>query len=259
MKKILFAIFLGSTLLPAYAGVFDDEEARKAILDLRKESRERYDTLEKNLTQTQAAANLRVEAAQRSQLELANLIEKLREEIARLRGQVEVLGNELSAQQKKTRELFTDLDERLKIVEPKKVSLDGKEALIERTEQSAFTMALEAFKTADMSRAANLFNQFTVKYPQSALLPQAYYWLGTAQYSNKEFKAAASTLTRFITAYPDNPRIADALLTLGNAQMDTGDKRSANRTFVKLIKDYPQSRAAQLAQERVAASSPRSK
>ena len=258
MKNLLFAVLLASSCLPVYAGIFDDEEARKAILDLRKESRDRYEALEKNLTQAQAAANARVEATQRSQLELSNTIEKLREEIARLRGQVEVLNNELTAQQKKTRDLFTDLDERLKTLEPKKIALEGgKEAVIERPEQNAFNTALEAFKGADMPRAIKLFTQFTTQYPQSALLAQAYYWLGTAQYSNKEFKAAISTLSKFTNTYPDNSRIPDALLTIGNAQIAAGDKRGATLTFAKLGKQYPQSRAAQLAQERVPASSSR--
>jgi len=258
MKNLLFAILLGSTCLPVYAGIFDDEEARKAILDLRKESRDRYDALEKSLTQAQAAANARVEAAQRSQLELSNTIEKLREEIARLRGQVEVLSNELSAQQKKTRDLFTDLDERLKTLEPKKIALEGgKEAVIERPEQNAFNLALEAFKVADMPRAIKLFTQFITQYPQSALLAQASYWLGTAQYSNKEFKAALNTLTKFTSAYPDNSRIPDALLTIANAQLAVGDKRAANLTLARLSKQYPQSRAAQLAAERLPAGSSR--
>jgi tol-pal system protein YbgF len=257
MIRILLGVLFAAALAPAHAGLFDDEEARKAILELRKESRERGEQVEKRLSDSQAQTNARVDAAQRSQVELANQIEQLRQEIARLRGQLEVQTNELAQQQKRTRDLFGDLDERMKTVEPRKVSVDGKEAVIERAEQTAFNNALEAFKAAEMPRAVQLFNQFLTQHPQSALAPTAVYWLGTAQYGNKDFKGAVATLNRFANGNPDSPRLPDALFTVGSAQLDSGDKRSANRTFGKLIAEYPQSQAAQLARERLPATASR--
>ena len=257
MKKILIASLLAACLSPAHAGLFDDEEARQAILELRKESRERGEQLEKRLIDSQAQTNTKVETAQRNQIEQANAIEQLRQELARLRGQLEVQTNELAQQQKRSKDLFTDLDERLKTVEPRKISVDGKEALVERNEQTAFNTALEAFKAADLPKAIQLFNQFVAQYPQSGLAPTATYWLGTAQYGNKDFKAAINTLSRFATNHPDNPRHPDAWFTLGSAQLDAGDKRAANRTFGKLIAEYPQSQAAQLARNRLPATTGR--
>ena len=59
-----------SGVQPARAGMFDDEEARRQIKDLSIQTNERLETLSKG------------------QFELVNQIQALREENARLRGQV---------------------------------------------------------------------------------------------------------------------------------------------------------------------------
>ena len=102
---------------PAYAQIFSDSEARKAILELRTrlaEGQQRESELATRLD--------RLETAQRNQLELANQTETLRQEIARLRGQLEALTNEVVTLQKHNRNLYGDLDARLKKLEPSSVS-----------------------------------------------------------------------------------------------------------------------------------------
>ena len=75
----------------------------------------------------------RLETAQRNQLELANQTETLRQEIARLRGQVEALTNEVATLQKRNRDLYADLDARLKKMEPSTVSVDGSSVAVDRS------------------------------------------------------------------------------------------------------------------------------
>jgi tol-pal system protein YbgF len=229
------------------AGVFDDDEARKAILDLRKEARDGDARLEKNLSD----ATNRIDAQQRSTLELSNQIQLLREEVAKLRGALEIQTNELANQQRRNKDLYGDLDARLKTLEPRKVSVDGREASVDRTEETAYNAALDQFKNGDMKGAQASFTSFLQRYPQSGYAPLATYWQGAAQYGSKDFKGAQSTMNAFVQRYPDSPRIADAWLTIGNAQLDGGDKRSANKTFGKIINDFPGTNAAQLARERL--------
>ncbi|MCP2936409.1 hypothetical protein NK983_27380, partial [Salmonella enterica subsp. enterica serovar Typhimurium] len=78
----LAALFIVAA--PARAALFDDEVARQRIEDLRADTKARTGKLEAQLEQSQ-----------RTQLELSNQIEALRGEIAKLRGQVEVLTYEL--------------------------------------------------------------------------------------------------------------------------------------------------------------------
>jgi tol-pal system protein YbgF len=243
MKKLL-ALALVCAWPAAHAGIFDDEEARKAILDLRKEARDGDARLEKSLNDT----NTRVD---RSTLELSNQIQLLREEIAKLRGALEVQTNELANQQRRNKDLYGDLDARLKTLEPRKVSVDGREASVERTEEAAYNAALDLFKNGDMKGAQTAFAAFLQRYPNSGYAPLATYWQGAAQYGSKDFKGAQSTMTAFVQRFPDSPRVADAWLTIGNAQLDGGDKRSANRTFGKIINEFPNTNAAQQARERL--------
>src|SRR5262245_37015824 len=96
---------------PAHA-LFGDDEARKAILDLRKQVQD----MEKRLNDTQGKGNDlggrmdRLEGAQRGSLEIANQLDALRQDIARLRGQVDQVTNELANQQKRQKDFYTDID-----------------------------------------------------------------------------------------------------------------------------------------------------
>jgi tol-pal system protein YbgF len=246
-RLTIAALLIACALPAAQAGIFDDDEARKAILDLRKEARDGDARIEKSLTES----NARIDAQQRSTLELSNQIQLLREEVAKLRGALEVQSNELANQQRRNKDLYGDLDARLKTLEPRKVSVDGREASVERSEEQSYSAALELFKNGDMKGAQAAFTSFLQRYPSSGYAPLATYWMGASQYGSKDFKGAQSTMTAFVQRYPDSPRVADAWLTIGNAQLDGGDKRSANRTFGKVINEFPNTNAAQQARERL--------
>ena len=80
---------------PAHAQLFSDSDARKAILELRAKLADQERALQQKDSDLSARLD-RLETAQRNQLELANQTESLRQEIARLRGQVEALTNEVA-------------------------------------------------------------------------------------------------------------------------------------------------------------------
>ena len=138
MKLIvgLLALWLA---FPAHAQILSDSEARKAILELRAKLAE----LQQRDSDLSARID-RLETAQRNQLELANQTETLRQEIARLRGQVEALTNEVATLQKRNRDLYADLDARLKKLEPSTVAVDGKPVAVDRSELTAYETALGA-------------------------------------------------------------------------------------------------------------------
>src|SRR5438128_2274969 len=100
---IAIALLSGAT---ARAGIFDDEEARKQIA----ETKRRVDDVGRQL-------DLRIgdlEATIKSQglLNLVNAVESLKSDIAGLRGQLEVLHNDVESTQKRQRDLYVDLDTR---------------------------------------------------------------------------------------------------------------------------------------------------
>src|SRR5437773_10582261 len=139
----------------ASASMFDDDEARRAILDVRT----RIDALQRDVnTRLDSKANTS------STLELANQNEQLRQEIAKLRGQVEVLTNDLANEQRRQKDFYVDLDGRLRKLEPQKITVDGKEANIEPSEQKAYDTALAVFKAGDYKGAGAAFFDFLRRY-----------------------------------------------------------------------------------------------
>lgn len=226
--------------VPAHAGLFDDDEARRAVLDLRS----RID-----------ASNTRIDgkADKGSTLELANQNQQLQTEIANLRGQVELLSNELANAQRRQKDFYVDLDTRIRKLEPQVVTVDGKEASVQPSEQLAYDAALAAFKAADYKRAGAAFFDFLRRYPQSGFAPSAQYWLGNAYYAQRDYKNAIAAQQLLVQNYPDNPKAADAMLNIASCYTELKDKANAKKTLEKLIAQYPGSPTAQTAKERLSA------
>lgn len=244
--RTIVAILAMTIMSAAHAQLFADDDARKAILELRQKlaSQER--------AQQEIAARLdRLEAAQRNQLELANQTESLRQEIARLRGQVEALTNEVATLQKRNRDLYGDLDARLKKMEPSSVTIDGKSASIDRSEQAAYDGALAQFRSGDFKGALTGFQQFLIRYPQSAYGASAQYWIGSSHFALKDYKSAITAQQVIVDRYKDSSRVPDALMSIAESQLQLGNKKGANQTFSRVIKEFPETESAQLARERL--------
>ena len=246
---VLLALWLA---VPAHAQIFSDSDARKAILELRAKLADQERALQQKDSELSARLD-RLETAQRNQLELANQTETLRAEIARLRGQVEALTNEVATLQKRNRDLYADLDARLKKMEPSNVTVDGRPVAVERPEQGAYEAALSQFRASDFKGALASFQQFVARFPQSPYVPVSHYWIGSSHYALKEYKSAIAAQQILVDRYSDSTRAPDALLSIAESQLQLSDKRSANRTLGRLIKDYPESDAAKVARERLPA------
>lgn len=241
-SSIAAAILAAFALAPLQAGaaLFEDEEARRAILDIRA-----------RLTNMQNEINAKADKT--NSLDLNSQNEQLRQEIARLRGQVEVLTNELANAQKRQKDFYVDLDARLRKLEPQTVTIDGKEFNVEQAEQRAYDAALAFFKAGDYKNAGAAFFDFTRRYPNSGLAPSAHYWLGNTYYAQRDYKNAISAQQTVVKNFPDSPKAADALLNIASCQLELKDRAAARKTLETLVAQYAGSPAAQTAQERLAA------
>jgi len=207
--------------------LFSDDEARKAILDLRK-----------SLATTQ--------------LDLQNQIEALKTENAELRGKIENLekqGEDISTSQKT---YYQDLDSRLGNIEPHTETVEGVTGTVQPGEKKAYDDALKAFQAGNLKRADDSFTAFANKYPKSPYLPLALYWGGNSKYANKEYAGAIAQLQSFIKRFPTHPRVAAAMLTLGSAQLEGGNKVASKKTLNELINKYPDSDSAKDAKQLLA-------
>ena len=255
-------------IAPAHAAIFDDDEARKRIELLKS----RVDQLESSLNGRLGT----LEATIKSQglVELLRDVEQFKADIAKLRGQYEVLTYELEQAQKRQRDLYLDLDGRLRKVESAAgagspapaataappATTDGAAPTPSRTppaagdiagEQRAYDAALDQFKSANYAAAVASFQAFARTYPRSPLAPSAMYWAGNAQYALRDFRAAIATQRQLIATYPDSQKVPDAMLNIASCQLELGDAGGVRRTLEDLVAKYPNSEAGGKARQRL--------
>ncbi|WP_175626386.1 MULTISPECIES: tol-pal system protein YbgF [Oxalobacteraceae] len=239
IKKTLIAALMAAfscASLSAHAALFGDDEARKAIIDLRS----KVDGIQQSKAETSAV------------LTLSNQNDALKQEISRLNGQIEVLSNEVQNLQQRQKDFYVDLDNRLRKLEPQVVAVDGKDAMVGQSEQSAYDNALALFKAGDYKKSGTSFADFIQRYPESAYAPSAQYWIGNAYYAQRDYKNAIAAQQALLKKYPDNPKAADALLNIASSQVELKDRSAAKKTLESLVAKFPNAPAAQTAKERLA-------
>ena len=252
----VLALALGA-LAPAHAGLFDDDEARKAILDLRARitaGDEAAKARINELAALQAQTTEQLQQLRRTLVELNALIESQREEMARMRGAQEQLLRDVAELQRRQRESVAGVagvEERLRKMEPQQVSVDGKEFLADPEEKRAYEEAIALLLRCDFDRAASALGAFTRRYPGSGYIDSARFWLGNALYGKRDYKEAISTFRALVNAAPEHPRAAEALLAVANCQVEMKDIKAARRTLDDLLKAYPKSEAAAAGRERL--------
>jgi len=235
---IAAALFCAS--LGVQAALFEDDEARRAILDLR----QRVETM-----RTQTDQRLTDDNAQlrRSLLDLQTQIEAMRGDMQRMTGQNEQLTRTLSELQQRQ----TDIDDRMKKSEPAKVSVDGREFTADPREKADFDAALGVFRAGQFAQSQTAFAEFVKRYPQSGYNASALFWLGNAQYATRNYNEAIANFRSMLSLAPDHAKAPEAVLSIANCQIELKDTRAARRTLEDLTKAYPQSEAAQAGRERL--------
>ena len=234
----------------AHAGIFDDDEARKAILDLR----QKVETLKSNFEALQSNQNAFQEETvqlKKSILNLQSMIEGLKQEIQVMAGDKEMLTKALSDTQRQLKNQAQTLEDRLARVEPQKVSVDGQDFLADQAEIKEFENALGFFKKADYQLAAMALAEFAKRYPSSGYAASAVYFMGTAQYAVRDYKAALGSFKNLVSIAPNHLRVPDAKLSIASCLIELKDNKGARKALEELIKEHPQSDAAQSAKERI--------
>jgi len=244
MKRFLLILVtvISASFSPAHAGLFDDEEARKAITDLNNKLAALSSKVDDQLTS---------KADKTALIDQLNQIDLVRQEIARLRGQLEVLSNDVSDNQRRQKDFYVDLDNRLRKLEPQKVVMDGKEAQVDQSEQKTYEAALAVFQSGDYAGAANSLNTFVQIYPHSIYVSNALYSLGIAYYAQKDYKNAVGTFQSLLKAYPDSPKAPDAMLNIASCYSEQKDKPQAKKWLQNIRSTYPDSAAAKTAADRL--------
>ncbi|MBT0961749.1 tol-pal system protein YbgF [Denitromonas sp. IR12] len=219
---------------PAHAGLFDDAEARKEIIRMRDEHAARLDTLE---------------ASSRANLQLANQIEAMKAEVAKLRGDVELMMHDIESVKKRQQDFYVDLDARLRKLE---TGGAGPSTQIDPAAESRdYESALNLLKGGKYPEAADAFDAFIAAYQGSSFLPSAHFWAGSAALQAKDTARATQHFNTVVNQWPQDARAPDALLGVANAQRAMGERRLEQKTLKAVIDQYPDSAAAKSAKQRL--------
>ena len=267
LRRLAFVAGCAVAFNAAAQGLFDDNEARRRIDVLRGQLAEQQRSVDEQLKALDAKISA---AADRGVLiDLSTQLENLRGEIARMRGQLEVLANQNEVAERRQKDLYLDIDTRLRKLEQAREQAAAEaaakpppppppaEAEVSQAETKAYQAALDQFKLGNYALAVSAMQGFLVTYPNSKLAPNAQYWIGMAHSGQRDYKAAIAAQRKLLMSWPESDKAPDAMLSIASAQETMGDRKSAQRTLEELIAKYPQSSSAASAKQRLAAFSRR--
>jgi tol-pal system protein YbgF len=247
--RALGALVLVMASAAAQAQLFPDNEARKAILELRANDEQ----LKKDLAAQNKELSDQLQTVKRSLLELSSQLEQLRGEIARQRGTNEQLARDVAELQRRQKDIAQGIDERIRKVEPQRVTLDGREFLADPEEKRLFDEAMAIVRASDFQGAVSALTNFLRRYPESGYAHAARFWLGNAHYGKRELKESITIFRTFIANAPEgHPRVPEALLAIANSQSESRDRTGARATLNDLLRRFPDSEAAQAGKDRLA-------
>ena len=261
--------------ISAVAGIFDDEEARKDLRNLRALAEQQArDNDAKFQKLDEAVKNIGV-------IQLLNQIEQLNAEIARLRGQIEVLANQGDQLGKRQKDFYLDIDTRLRklegapadaltpsagmpavpvgasaanIVPPPGAGTNARSAapaFTKEQETKAYDVGSTLFRRGDFNAAIRAFDSFKMDFPASALSANAQYWIGISYFNMKDYANARVAQEALLKTFSDSSKVPDALLAIASVHVETGDTRAARNILEDIIARYPSTEAATKARTRL--------
>lgn len=269
---LILAALMAALNMNATAGVFD-EDARREVRDLRIEIDKKDRDIDARLQRLdESLKNLGI-------IQLLNQIEQLNTEIAKLRGQGEVIANQNDILTKRQRDFYLDIDTRLRKLEglpadtPPVAPAVSPPSLVtpaagpiptaaapptpvtpamREQENRTYDVGSNLFKRGDFPAAIRAFQMFMKDYPGSPLVSNAQYWIGICYSNLKDFTNARASQESLLKTFPDSPKAPDALLAIASIQIESNDHGSARNTLEDIIARFPASDAAAKARTRLA-------
>jgi tol-pal system protein YbgF len=264
IKKLAFvglSLFALSPFNPAHAALFDDKEARKKIVDLEAKQQANHDASMAAIAKLEKRI-VAIEAVVQGQglADMHNQIEALKQEVANLKGELEVASHGLETTQQRQKDLYTDTDTRLRKLEsgpPAPVAETPvnppAQPAVEEKDVKAFAEADALSKSAKHKEAFTAFDSFLKEHPTSKLAPDALYGMGYSQFALKNYKSAIATQQKVLDLHPESAKVPDAMFNMANSQIQLGQVTNAKKTLRALIAKYPDAEVMPSAQKRLKA------
>ena len=118
-------------------------------------------------------------------------------------------------------------------------------------EKAAYDQAFQALKELRYADAAEAFQAFLDRYPNSQYSDNAQYWLGESYYVTKNFDIALQAFQDLLAEFPDSPKAPDALLKVGYTHYELEQWDQARAALTQVQEQYPDSTLSRLAENRL--------
>ena len=213
---------------------------------------------------------------------MVNQMQQVQAQVQQLQGQIEELQHQLQTLEDKNKAQYTDLDSRLGRIEnggtgaaaaasnaqpgaqtaiPAAAAtaagnnVGGHAAAAGSADpaaaQATYDVAFKEIRAGNYVQASRDFRSFIQQYPNHALTPNAWYWLGESYYATTNYPVALESFQRLLSQFPQSDKAPDALLKVGYSQIELKQNAAAKASLTTVTSKYPGTKAASLAKERL--------
>jgi tol-pal system protein YbgF len=249
------AISLCALFVNAQAALFDDTEARKKILDVEAKSLANHEMQVAEIEDL----NKRLGVQTQGLLNMQNEIELLKQEIAELRGTLEVANHALAMAERRQKDLYADTDARIRKLESgapltgldDNAEISGQTVNADAEIYKAYKNAYNLSQENKHKEAYEAFDVFITQYPDSKYSPDAIYGLGYSQFALKNYQASMASQQKLLSIYPNSAKAPNAMYSIANSQIQLGQINNAKKVLRNLIAKYPTAAVTPNAQARL--------
>ena len=132
--------------------------------------------------------------------------------------------------------------------EPEKKATAQTNAVITNEAKALYDDAYRKMAAGNFKEASAGFQELIIKHSDSALIPNAYYWMGQMKYKEKNFAKAKENFL-IVTKYKDSQKRADSIYKLGLISLAQKDPERAKKFFKLVVQQYPQDTSAMFAKK----------
>jgi tol-pal system protein YbgF len=219
-----------------------------------------------SLTVSQRLVRVQQQINNLTNMNLPQQINHVQQELAQLRGQLQVQAHDLKLLNNQQRSFYQDLDQRIDQLKNLNSgggsgsSGDAKSNANEANatsnnirikESSAYQAAFNLLRKKQYDKSQVAFQEYLNDYPNGYYISNAHYWLGEIYLAQKNNKQAAQQFQIVVSKFPKTPKIPDAKLKLAAIHANVGKIKLARQELIELKKQHPGSTAAQLANIRL--------
>jgi len=115
--------------------------------------------------------------------------------------------------------------------------------------RDAFNLAYNDYVKGDYNVAILAFDAFIKTYPDSRLVPQAYYWKGESYYGKADYGLAVDVFNKVVKNYPRSEKVSKSLLKAGFSYIELKKPEKGRHFLEKVIAQFPNSNEAALARD----------